>query len=83
MAKPTSINISNADTLRVLDGYCKARGISRSSAISSLLDATTPILKDITSHYQLADELNKRLLSGVYKRGVAPRQNTDAAEKYC
>ena len=83
MAKPTSINISNADTLRVLDGYCKARGISRSSAISTLLDATTPILKDITSHYQLADELNKRLLSGVYKRGVAPRQNTVAAEKYC
>jgi len=83
MAKPTSINISSADTLRVLNEYCKARDISRSSAISSLLDATTPILKDITSHYQLADELNKRLLSGVYKRGVAPRQNTVAAEKYC
>lgn len=83
MAKPTSINISNADTLRVLDEYCKTRGISRSSAISTLLDATTPILKDITSHYQLADELNKRLLSGVYKRGIAPRQNTVAAEKYC
>lgn len=83
MAKPTSIHISNADTLRILDEYCKTRKISRSSAISALLDATVPILSDITSHVQLADELNNRLLSGVYKQGVIRRRNTVAAEKYC
>lgn len=83
MAQPTSINISNSDTLRALDEYCKIRRISRSSAISALLDATVPILKDITNHYQLADELNKRLLSGVYKQGVIPKRNVVAAEKYC
>lgn len=83
MAKPTSINISNSTTLRILDEYCKTRGISRSSAISALLDATAPILKDITNHYQLADELNKRLLSGVYKRDSVPRRNVVAAEKHC
>ncbi|HHQ4663664.1 TPA: hypothetical protein ACSPZY_004142, partial [Aeromonas veronii] len=83
MAKPTSINISNSDTLRVLDEYCKTQKTSRSSAISALLDATVPILKDIASHVQLADELNKRLLSGVYKQGIIRRRNTVAAERYC
>ncbi|HDO1331739.1 TPA: hypothetical protein P2Q98_004534 [Aeromonas veronii] len=83
MAKPTSINISNSDTLRVLDEYCKTRKTSRSSAICALLDATVPILKDITNHVQLADELNKRLLSGVYKQGIIRRRNTVAAERYC
>jgi len=83
MAQPTSINIRNSETLRVLDEYCKIRGISRSSAIRALLDATVPILKDITSHYQLADELDKRLLSGIYKQAIIPKRNTVAAEKYC
>ncbi|MEH8123961.1 hypothetical protein Q7I34_19555 [Aeromonas veronii] len=47
------------------------------------MDATVPILKDITSHYQLADELDKRLLSGIYKQAIIPKRNTVAAEKYC
>lgn len=60
-------------TLRVVDEYSKTQKISRSQVISTLLDATVPVLKDINRYYQLADELKARLLSGVYQQDL-PRQ---------
>lgn len=65
MSERITFNAINSETLRVVDEYSKTQKISRSQVISTLLDATVPVLKDINRYYQLADELKARLLSGV------------------
>lgn len=73
MSERITFNATNSETLRVVDEYSKTQKISRSQVISTLLDATVPVLKDINRYYQLADELKARLLSGVYQQDL-PRQ---------
>lgn len=65
MSERITFNVTNSETLRVVDEYSKKQKISRSQVISTLLDATVPVLKDINRYYQLADELKARLLSDL------------------
>ncbi|EDW4368874.1 hypothetical protein AA445_004870 [Salmonella enterica subsp. diarizonae] len=83
MSERITFNATNSETLRVVDEYSKTQKISRSQVISTLLDATVPVLKDINRYYQLADELKARLLSGVYQQDLPRRRSVVAAEKYC
>ncbi len=83
MSERITFNVTNSETLRVVDEYSKKQKISRSQVISTLLDATVPVLKDINRYYQLADELKARLLSGVYQQDLPRRRNVVTAEKYC
>lgn len=83
MSERITFNVTNSETLRVVDEYSKKQKISRSQVISTLLDVTAPVLKDINRYYQLADELKARLLSGVYQQDLPRRRNVVTAEKYC
>ncbi len=83
MSERITFNATNSETLRVVDEYSKTQKISRSQVISTLLDATVPVLKDINRYYQLADELKARLLSGVYQQDLPRRRSVVTAEKYC
>ncbi|PWD68055.1 hypothetical protein [Pectobacterium parmentieri] len=83
MVERITFSVTNSDTLRVVDEYCEKQGISRSLAIATLLDATVPVLNDVNCYYQLADELNTRLLSGVYRQDLPRRKNVVDAERYC
>lgn len=47
MPERITFNITNSETLRVVDEYSKTQKISRSQVIATLLDATVPILNDI------------------------------------
>ena len=46
MSERITFNVTNSETLRVVDEYSKKQKISRSQVISTLLDATDPRLKD-------------------------------------
>jgi hypothetical protein len=89
MAKRTTeynrinINLSTPETLDALDNYKNIRGISRSKAVSQILDACVHILKDITYHHVSANELENRLLSKVYRRDTLQKRSGIAAEKHC
>ncbi|MGI8465887.1 hypothetical protein [Pectobacterium punjabense] len=83
MVERITFSVTNSETLRVVDEYCEKQGISRSLAIATLLDATVPVLNDVNCYYQLADELNTRLLSGVYRQDLPRRKNVVDAERYC
>lgn len=83
MSERITFNITNSETLRVVDEYSKKQKISRSQVIATLLDATVPVLNDINRYYQLADELKLRLLTGIYQQDLPRRKNVVSAEKYC
>lgn len=78
-----NINLDKKETLHALDNYKDAKGISRSKAVSQILDACVPTLREITNHHNSAIELDNWLLNKVH-RGDIPRQRTGvAAEKHC
>ncbi|HHT8380687.1 hypothetical protein P2G82_13605 [Citrobacter braakii] len=83
MMERITFSITNSETLRVLDEYSRTQKISRSQVITTLLDATVPVLNDVNRYYQLADELKSRLLAGVYQQDLPRRRNVVMAEKYC
>lgn len=78
-----NVNISTPETLDALDNYKETRGISRSKAVSQILDACVHILKDITYHHVSANELENRLLNKVYRRDTLQKRSGVAAEKHC
>lgn len=83
MSVRITFNVKSPKTMQTLDEYCQRTGMSRSQLISTLLDATTPILNDINVHYQLAHEMESRLMAGVYRRDLQRKRNVVSAEKYC
>lgn len=85
MTNRITFNIENMDTIRALDNYCNSQNISRSKAISALLESTVPVLNDISFYHQLGSELNRRLLSGIYYQDFPRRGKTITfdAVKYC
>ena len=85
MTNRITFNVENMDTIRALDNYCKSQNISRSKAISALLQSTVPALNDITFYHQLGNELNRRLLSEIYRKDLPRREKTIQidAVKYC
>ncbi|RSM21855.1 hypothetical protein [Aeromonas salmonicida] len=78
-----NINLDKPETLHVLDDYKNIKGISRSKAVSQILDACVPILKDITYHRNSANELENRLLNKVYRHDIPLQKSGVAAEKHC
>lgn len=85
MTNRITFNAENIDTIRALDRYCNLHNISRSKAISALLQSTVPALNDITFYHQLGNELNRRLLSEIYRKDLPRREKTIQIDvvKYC
>ena len=67
MTTRITFNMTSDETLRIVDEYCHTHKLSRSKVINTLLNATAPVLNDINCYYQLAGELQSRLLNGVYQ----------------
>ncbi|KDU29725.1 hypothetical protein AC86_5388, partial [Escherichia coli 3-073-06_S4_C1] len=83
MTTRITFNMTSDETLRIVDEYCHTHKLSRSKVIDALLSATAPVLNDINCYYQLAGELQSRLLNGVYQRDLPRKRNVVSAEKYC
>ncbi|EIR5569109.1 hypothetical protein LW769_005378, partial [Escherichia coli] len=83
MTTRITFNMTSDETLRIVDEYCHIHKLSRSKVINTLLNATAPVLNDINCYYQLAGELQSRLLNGVYQRDLPHKRNVVSAEKYC
>lgn len=61
MSKKISIHVKDELSLNAIDKYCKYRSISRSSLISSILTSAYPLLSNLNSHYQISQQLERRL----------------------
>ncbi|HHZ8109875.1 TPA: hypothetical protein ACWMCF_004904, partial [Escherichia coli] len=75
MTTRITFNMTSDETLRIVDEYCHTHKLSRSKVIDALLSATAPVLNDINCYYQLAGELQSRLLNGVYQRDLPRKRN--------
>jgi hypothetical protein len=87
MSKAVTFSIKNIKTLESIDRYCLAKkNISRSKVISSLLDSVSPILDEISDHYQMAQAIDNKLLS-LFKTEITTQiqkqHSTVSAEQHC
>ena len=61
MPKRITFQADRDSTICEIDNYCRAKKLSRSAVISSLLNALVPRLKCINEHYNAANNLEHEL----------------------
>lgn len=61
MPKRITFQADRDSTICEIDNYCRAKKLSRSAVISSLLNALVPRLKRINAHYHAANNLEHEL----------------------
>ncbi|MDR7022432.1 hypothetical protein [Aeromonas salmonicida] len=61
MPKRITFQADRDSTICEIDNYCRAKKLSRSAVISSLLNALVPRLKCINAHYSAAKDLEREL----------------------
>lgn len=62
MTNKITFTSNRMTTIKVIDDYCKTKGLSRSKVISSLLNITTPVLKQVINHYKDIESIESLLV---------------------
>ncbi|MCB5313312.1 hypothetical protein [Yersinia intermedia] len=65
MSQRITFSNSNNTTVGIFKKFCRIKGISLSSGISFVMDATAPLLEKIISHHNDANEIEK-IISQAY-----------------
>lgn len=69
MTNKITFTSNRMTTIKVIDDYCKTKGLSRSKVISSLLNITTPVLKQVINHYKDIESIESLLVKTCLDTG--------------